>query len=70
MIDLPDKVTRMVRIGVPMLLLVIIIEIIWFSCITLFDGGNDGTGDAAIRSQTGLPSPSQPNSGNSCPCKD
>lgn len=48
-------------LGVPLLLLVILIEIIWFSCITLFGGGNDGSGKAAIRSGTSLPSPFQPN---------
>jgi hypothetical protein len=29
-------------LSVPLLLLVILIEIIWFSCITLFGGGNPG----------------------------
>lgn len=48
-------------LGVPILLLVILIEIIWFSCITLFGGGNDGSGKAAIRSETSLPPPFQPN---------
>jgi hypothetical protein len=48
-------------LGVPLLLLVILIEIIWFSCITLFGGGNDGSGKAAIRSGASLPSPFQPN---------
>ena len=55
------SLTRLVRLVVPLLLLVIIIAIIWFSCITLFDGGNDGPGGAAIRSETSLPSPFQPN---------
>jgi len=55
------SLTRLVRLVVPLLLLVIIIEIIWFSCITLFDGGNDGPGEADIRSETSLPSPFQPN---------
>jgi len=55
--------SALVRLVVPLLLLVIIIEVVWFSCITLFGGGNDGPGKADIRPETGLPSPSQPNAG-------
>jgi hypothetical protein len=45
---------------VALLILVIIIEIIWFSCITLFGGGKEGIGKAAIHTETCLPSPFQP----------
>lgn len=48
-------------LGVPLLLLVILIEIIWFSCITLFGGGKAETGSPASRSETSLPSPFKPN---------